>query len=100
MFDVPISASAVLTPVDWGTRIELDCTYAAGIDDDVPDGSWPYVLVVVDHEGAPNEVSSWRAMPGATARLEAGTELTPDEIAALEIRAVGSGDVLLRAPVE
>lgn len=97
--DVPISASAVLTPVDWGTRIELDCTYAAGMDD-APDDGWPYVLVVVDRDGAPNEVSSWRAMPGATARLEAGTELAPDEIAALEIRAVGSGDVLLRAPVD
>ena len=98
--DVPVSASAVLSPAEWGTRIELDCTYDAAPGAEVPEGGWPYELVVVDRDGERTEVSSWRAMPGATARLEAGTALAVDEIASLEIRAVASGDVLLRASVD
>jgi hypothetical protein len=98
--DRPVSASAVLSPVDWGTRIELDCTYDVEPADDGHGSGWPYSLVVVDRDGERSEVSSWRAMPGATARLEAGTALTVDEIVSLEIRAVGSGDVLLRADID
>jgi anti-sigma-K factor RskA len=98
--DVPVSASAVLSAAEWGTRIELDCTYDAVSVADVPEGGWPYALVVVDRDGERTEVSSWLAMPGATARLEAGTALAVDEIASLEIRGVASGDVLLRALAE
>lgn len=98
--DVPVSASAVLSPAEWGTRIELDCTYDAAPGAEVPEGGWPYALVVVDRDGERTEVSSWRATPGATARLEAGTALAVDEIASLEIRAVASGDVLLRASAD
>lgn len=94
--DVPVSAAAELSPVEWGTRIELDCTYEAPSGGEAPEEGWPYALVVVDHDGHRTEVSTWRATPGATARLEAGTALAVDEIASLEIRAVASGDVLLR----
>jgi hypothetical protein len=99
--DIPVSASAVLTPVDWGTRIELDCSYETESGDhEGADAGWPYALIVVDLDGRSTEVSSWRATPGATARLEAGSALGVDEIASLEIRAVGTGDVLLRAAAD
>lgn len=95
--DRPVTASAVLTPVDWGTRIELDCTYETTPGEDHSAEGWPYALVVIDREGRSTEVSTWRATPGATARLEAGSALPVDEIASLEIRAVASGDVLMRS---
>ncbi len=60
-----------------------------------PAAGWPYALYVVDRDGGRNEVSSWRATPGATARLEAGTAMELGDIASLEIRAVGSDDVLM-----
>jgi hypothetical protein len=41
-------------------------------------------------------VSTWRALPGKTARLSAGTALDVSEIAAVEIRSVESGRVLMR----
>ena len=98
--DVPVTATAVLTPVGWGTRIDLDCRYGSAESTDAVgttgDG-WPYVLVVVDRDGARSEVSSWRAMPGATARLQAWTAVALDDIASLEIRTVSGGDVLLSA---
>lgn len=96
--DVPVTASAELTPVAWGTRIDLDCTYETEAADaaDAPVDGWPYALVVVDREGRRSELSTWRASPGATARLQAGTAVDLHDIVALEIRAVASGDVLLR----
>jgi len=99
--DVPVSATATLTSVAWGTRIELDCRYGdAGASDasgaaQVPDDGWPYALYVVDRDGNRSEVSSWRASPGKTARLAAATAVGLDEIASLEVRSLGSGDVLL-----
>ena len=100
--EVPVTATAVLTPADWGTRIDLDCRYESQASDatdaaDPPEGGWPYALVVVDHDGNRTELSSWRASPGATARLEAGTALDLDDIASLEITGVASGNVLLTA---
>ncbi|MGX5696904.1 anti-sigma factor family protein [Agromyces soli] len=95
--ELPVSASATLEPVAWGTRIELDCSYAAAPGVDAPDGGWTYGLFAVGRDGTSTQLSTWRAAPGATARLEAGTALAEDEIASLEIRAMGSGDVLLRA---
>ncbi|AWB94938.1 hypothetical protein DCE93_04070 [Agromyces badenianii] len=96
--DVPLTASATLTPVGWGTRIELDCRYADSATSGAPAEGWPYELVVVDRDGVRSEVSSWRASPGSAARVSAGTAVDLDEIASLEIVAVNSGDVLMRGP--
>lgn len=95
--EVPLSATATLTQVAWGTRIELDCRYSDAEASDTPAGGWPYALVVVGRDGERTDVSSWRATPGAAARLSAGAALDLDEIASLEIRAIGSGDVLMRS---
>ena len=46
--------------------------------------------------GARSEVSSWRARPGAAARLSAASAVDLDDIASLEIQAVASGKVLMR----
>ncbi len=93
--DAPVSATATLTSVGWGTRIELDCRYGDVEASDAPYDGWPYALYVVDRDGNRSEVSSWRATPGKTARLAAATALSLDDIASLEVRALGSGDVLL-----
>jgi Putative zinc-finger len=93
--DVPVSATATLTSVGWGTRIELDCRYGDVGASDAPDDGWPYALYVVDRDGNRSEVSSWRANPGKTARLAAATAVEIEDIASLEVRALGSGDVLL-----
>ncbi|MFE6967441.1 anti-sigma factor family protein [Agromyces sp. NPDC057679] len=94
--EVPLSATATLTQVAWGTRIELDCRYADAVASDAPPEGWPYALVVVGRDGERTDVSTWRASPGAAARLSAGAALDLDDIASLEIRAIGSGEVLMR----
>ncbi|MGN8551004.1 UNVERIFIED_CONTAM: zf-HC2 domain-containing protein [Microbacterium sp. SLM126] len=95
--DVPVTATVELTGVAWGTRIEMVCSY--GDTDGEGSEGWPYALIVTAVDGTTSEVSSWQALPGATARLSAGTALSPDEIAAVEIRSVNSGKVLMRADV-
>ena len=95
--DAPLTATATLTQVGWGTRIELDCRYGDGDGDaDVPEDGWPYSLVVIEDDGTRSEVSSWQARPGAAARLSAASAVDLDDIASLEIQAVASGKVLMR----
>ncbi|MET0782641.1 MAG: zf-HC2 domain-containing protein [Microbacterium sp.] len=94
--DVPIEASVRLSSVGWGTRIELECRYASSDGADAEADGWPYALAVVGSDGVTANVSTWRALPGRTARLSAGTALDVSEIAAVEIRSVESGRVLMR----
>lgn len=94
--DAPLSATVELEAVAWGTRIDLECRYGGDGGADASAGV-PYTLVVRDRDGTASEVSSWRASPGATARLAAASALDLDEIAAVEIRLEGSGEVLMRA---
>lgn len=93
--DVPLTASVELTDVPWGTRIELECAYADVPVPDVPEGGWTYVLAVVGADGADTTVSTWRAAPGTSARLSAGSALDVSEIRAVEIR-TAKGVVLMR----
>lgn len=99
LVDAPISATVELSGVAWGTSIDMTCTYGESDDDEEHADGWPYALVITAVDGTTSEVSSWRALPGSTARLSAGTSLEPDEIAAVEIQSVGSGKVLMRAEV-
>ena len=100
--DVPLTATVELVDVAWGTRIEMICRYEGVADAGWPAEGRPYGLYVTADDGSTSEVSSWRALAGATARLDAGTALNADDIASIEIRSLGSGKVLMRAelPVE
>ena len=98
--DVPLVADVTLTPVAWGTRIELDCRYTDDGASDAPAEGRPYALVVVARDGDRSEVSSWRATPGSVARLAAGTAVDLEDIDSLEIRSIGSGNLLMRATAD
>ncbi|MFK0242785.1 zf-HC2 domain-containing protein [Microbacterium sp. NPDC090281] len=96
--DAPLTASVSLTDVAWGTRLDMICDY--GSEGDAPADGWAYALVVVSDDGTESVLSTWRAHPGTTARLSAGTELPASDIAAVEIRAVDSGTVLMRSSLD
>ncbi|MFK3676898.1 zf-HC2 domain-containing protein [Microbacterium sp. NPDC090218] len=98
LIDAPLTASVSLTDVAWGTRIDMICDYGAG--GDAPSDGWAYALVVVSDDGTESVLSTWRAHPGSTARLSAGTELPASDIASVEIRSVDSGTVLMRSSVD
>ncbi|MFH8250475.1 zf-HC2 domain-containing protein [Microbacterium sp. B2969] len=90
--ETPLQAGVRLTSVAWGTRIDLNCRYPEEDDADGP--VWTYALAVVGADGTAQTVSTWKAGPGSTARLSAGTALDVADIRAVEIR-TASGTVLM-----
>ncbi|GAB7189641.1 zf-HC2 domain-containing protein [Kineococcus sp. NUM-3379] len=84
----PLSATAVVQPVAWGTRVEVTCSYSTG-------RRAPYALVVTDRAGNHQQIGTWTALPGRDARFTAATSLPAADIAALEVRTL-SGTALLR----
>jgi hypothetical protein len=98
--DLPLSATVEFADAAWGTRIEMTCRYTEPAGDDAPAEGWPYSLVLTGVDGTTSEVSTWRALPGSTARLSASTALDVDEIAAVEIRSLRTGKVLMRTELD
>ena len=91
----PISGWLSLTQVGWGTRLDLECSYAAE-SDDYRDPSWStYTMVVHTADGGTEQVASWKAVPGKTMRLSAATASDADDITDVEVR-TAAGDTVLR----
>ena len=86
----PLSASVKLTRTTWGTRIDMTCAYATGY----AGSDAAYRLYVLDRSGHSWLVSSWHAGPGDVARTTGSTDLSPADIAAVQVRSAG-GAVLL-----
>uniref|UniRef100_UPI00197BFC59 hypothetical protein n=1 Tax=Microbacterium sp. CPCC 204701 TaxID=2493084 RepID=UPI00197BFC59 len=94
--DVALTATVAVSEVAWGTRLEMECRYPPDAASDAPPEGWSYVLVVTADDGSTSELSTWRAPPGSTTRLEAGTALDADDIAVIEVRSIDGSRVLLR----
>ncbi|MDQ1174383.1 hypothetical protein QE430_002690 [Microbacterium testaceum] len=91
----PLEASVRLTSAPWGTRIDLVCEYTGEVLD-APPGGWPYALAITDGSGATSVLSTWRADPGSTTELSAGTDLATTDIGAVEIRTLDGDRVVMR----
>lgn len=94
--DLPITATVTLTTADWGTRINLNCTYEGDTTTAAPTVGWPYALYVVAADGTRTAVSTWRASPGETARLDSATATSLSDIAAIEIGTIDGNTTLMR----
>lgn len=91
-----VQASVSLTPVLWGTRLDLECSYTAATP---PPGytetaSTTYAMVVRSVDGDVEQVATWKALPGKTMHLSGATAFTRDDIAAVEIRTSDGRPVL------
>lgn len=92
----PLEASVRLTDAPWGTEIELVCQYTGAVLE-TPEDGFPYALAVVGRDGTTSTLSTWRAAPGSTTRLSAGTDLPLGDIGSIEIRRLdGAQDVVMR----
>ncbi len=78
----PLTATAALEDVPWGTRIALDCRYAAS-------GSWStdatYGLQAVDRNGVVHDLGTWTAHAGAEVTFTSGTALARSDVAMVQI---------------
>lgn len=83
-----------LTPVGWGTRLDLTCSYRT---EDLDYGSArgaTYTMFVRTRDGSVEQVASWRALPGQTMRLAAATAAERADIVSVEVRTSAGEPVL------
>jgi putative zinc finger protein len=93
----PLSADVELTSVGWGTKVEMSCHYR-DIDSGAPETTrWDYALWVVQKNGTASELSSWSAANNSTVTLSAGTSVPVAQIAAVQVRSLRDGRVLLES---
>jgi hypothetical protein len=85
----PVHATAALSDVAWGTRIQLECRYDSKY---VAGGE--YQLVVVDRHSGKHLAGSWTVVPGKVTRFTGGTALTRDQISKVEITLPNNQPVL------
>lgn len=94
--DIPVKAEVGITQVDWGTRIDVTCSYDE--PEYGPARDWPYALVVRTKEGDTERVASWVAKPGRTFQVSGATASPADDIDTVEIQSL-DGMPLLRLKV-
>jgi hypothetical protein len=88
--DAPITATADIRSVGWGTRIDLVCSYYEPVT-----AGRPYALIVVDRTGAKHTLGSWNLVPGKVAKYGSGTSLPRDQIASVQIATADGQQPLL-----
>jgi hypothetical protein len=81
---VPVRATAALDAQPWGTRIVLDCRYAAAA---APPPGYPatYSLQVIDRDGSRHVLGSWTLAAGADTRFVSGTATPLAQIRLVQI---------------
>jgi hypothetical protein len=80
-----VTVSVQLDPVAWGTRVNLECTYAEGqessqqqeeLENPEEPGSPVYRLVLLArHGGGTQQLAAWTALAGKTVRVTGSTNL-------------------------
>lgn len=95
------AASFTMTRHDWGTDIAMTCTYSeseGGDGDEAAGGGSAdkLAMVAVGRDGSHVQLGTWRARAGETAQTSGSTSMPIDEIAAVQVVAADTGDVLLQ----
>ena len=90
---VGMQAQVALTPVPWGTRLDLTCSYAAEHRGS-PGLATTYALVVHTRDGGTEQVATWTSLPGRTMRLAAATATSRSDITSVEMRTADGDPVL------
>jgi len=89
----PITATADVRDVGWGTKIELVCRYY-----ETSQPVRPYALVVVDRSGKHHDLGSWNLVPGKATTYQSGIALPRSQVKEVDITTV-SGKPLLALPL-
>ncbi len=88
----PVHATAALSSVRWGTKIDLVCQYYTH-----DAREWDYQLVVLDKHNVAHPAGSWKLVPGRTIHFTGGTALARDQISKLQIT-LGDRAILQLSP--
>jgi hypothetical protein len=75
-------ASVALTPVAWGTKLDLTCSYPAG---QLQYEGGAYALVVRTKDGHSERVATWNGVPGGSMKVSGGTAAWKQDIRSVEV---------------
>lgn len=78
----PMVASVALTPVAWGTQLQLTCSYPRGTVD-YEGGA--YALVVHTTDGKTERVATWNGLPGKSMSVSGATAAWKQNITSVEV---------------
>jgi anti-sigma factor RsiW len=97
-----LTATVTMTGHDWGTQIDMNCTYPAELGTSAPHGDEPpgkLAMVVVGRDGSHDRLATWMAVDGVRATPAGSTSTPIDQIATVEIVSADTGNVLLQRTV-
>jgi hypothetical protein len=84
--DYGMKADVSLTPVGWGTKVLLTCSYPDP-EGEYGDGhAYEYRFVAFTGDGKSNKVMTWTAVPGKTMSLPGSTAAVLDDITHVEVQ--------------
>lgn len=86
----PMAASVALTPVAWGTKLDLTCSYP--VHSPIYEGG-SYALVVHTKDGGTERVATWNGLPGKTMHVTGASAAWKDEIKSVEVRHTGGAPI-------
>lgn len=88
----PVRATAALAAEQWGTRIVLDCHYAAGTTP--PGYPTSYALRVIERDGSRHELGSWTLSGPGDTRFVSGVAVPAAQIRTVQITLLDGTPVL------
>ncbi|WP_445166809.1 anti-sigma factor family protein [Mycolicibacterium sp. Dal123E01] len=88
-------ATVQVTPMGWGTHIEMTCTYHEEIGDDASADADKLVMFAVGRDGSRVQLATWMAREGESASPTGSTSMPMEKIAAVQVVKAETGDVLL-----
>ena len=90
----PVNATVILTQHEWGTRIEMACTYGSWSNRDAPPQE--LAMVVIGRDGQQHELATWMGVTGKTALPGASVAMPMDRLGAVQIVTTDTRKVLLQ----
>lgn len=97
-----LTATVTMTGHDWGTQIDMNCTYPAEVGTSAPHGiesPGKLAMVVVGRDGSHDRLATWVVVDGVHATPAGSTSMPIDQISTVEIVSADTGNVLLQRTV-
>jgi hypothetical protein len=89
-------ATVQVTPMGWGTHVEMTCTYHDEIGTGAGDDADKLAMYAVGRDGSRVQLATWMARAGESASPTGSTSMPMDKIAAVQVVKAETGDVLLQ----
>jgi hypothetical protein len=86
-----MTANVSLTPVAWGTRLDLTCRYPHGT---VGYETGSFALVVHTTDGRTQRVATWNGLPGQSMKVSGATAALASDITSVVVTRMDGSPVL------